>query len=120
MTFYFIHRSKAVHKVDIPAFDWPIANFPRYMYPLHENEAYNKKQDDDCLANVNDLILQRKRANNDVAAVIVEPIQSEGGDFIGSPNFFHGLQKICHDNGVVFIVDEVGFKIVLLCFKIIF
>lgn len=35
-------RTKAVHKVDIPAFDWPAAEPPRYKYPLKENEDYNK------------------------------------------------------------------------------
>lgn len=109
LKFIFIFRSKAIHKVDIPAFNWPIANFPRYKYPLHCNESYNKKQDEDCLKNVTKLIFQQKNANNDVAAVIVEPIQSEGGDHISSSFFFHGLQAICKENGVVFIVDEVNF-----------
>lgn len=45
-------RSKPMHKVDFPAFDWPAANFPRYKYPLNENEEYNRKQDSSCLAEV--------------------------------------------------------------------
>ncbi|EPB68443.1 putative 4-aminobutyrate transaminase [Ancylostoma ceylanicum] len=45
--------------------------------------------------------------NHDVAAVIVEPIQAEGGDNYGSPEFFKGLQKITKENGICFIVDEV-------------
>lgn len=44
---------------------------------------------------------------HDVAAVIVEPIQSEGGDNHGSPAFFQGLRDITAKHGVVFIVDEV-------------
>lgn len=106
-----IFRSKAIHKVDIPAFNWPISNFPRYKYPLEKNEKYNKGQDDKCLNEVKHLIEQQKTKNCDVAALIVEPIQSEGGDFHASPNFFKGLQKICKDNGITFIVDEVKFFI---------
>lgn len=102
-----VTRSKAIHKVDIPAFDWPIANFPRYKYPLVKHEDHNKQQDEKCLENVRQLVASRKKENRDVAAVIVEPIQSEGGDFHASSEFFHGLQKICKDNGIAFIVDEV-------------
>ncbi|KAI6233867.1 4-aminobutyrate aminotransferase, mitochondrial [Aphelenchoides fujianensis] len=102
-----VTRSKPIHKVDIPAFQWPIARFPRYKYPLNENEEYNRKQDEECLDDVRQHIESRKKQENDVAAVLVEPIQSEGGDFHGSPDFFKGLQKICKENGVTFIVDEV-------------
>uniref|UniRef100_A0A914CDM9 Uncharacterized protein n=1 Tax=Acrobeloides nanus TaxID=290746 RepID=A0A914CDM9_9BILA len=47
-----ITRSKAIHKLDFPAFNWPVANFPRYRYPLEENMAYNKDQDEKCLYEV--------------------------------------------------------------------
>jgi 4-aminobutyrate aminotransferase/(S)-3-amino-2-methylpropionate transaminase len=92
--------------VDIPAFNWPIANFPRYKYPLKEHEPYNKQQDRDCLGDVEMKIRMQADKGHDVAAVIVEPIQSEGGDYHASPEFFKGLQSICKDHGVTFIVDE--------------
>uniref|UniRef100_A0A0K0EAS7 (S)-3-amino-2-methylpropionate transaminase n=1 Tax=Strongyloides stercoralis TaxID=6248 RepID=A0A0K0EAS7_STRER len=100
-------RSKAVHKVDIPAHDWPISPFPRYKYPLNDNVEYNKKQDQDCLRNISEQFKLRKEKGEDIAAVIIEPIQSEGGDNHASPEFFKGLQKITKENGSVFIVDEV-------------
>uniref|UniRef100_A0A1I8BCI3 Gamma-amino-N-butyrate transaminase n=1 Tax=Meloidogyne hapla TaxID=6305 RepID=A0A1I8BCI3_MELHA len=102
-----ITRSKAIHKVDIPAFKWPVANFPRYLYPLAENKKYNDEQDKNCLEDVGKLIDAGKQKGNEVAAVIVEPIQCEGGDHHASPTFFRGLQKICQEKGVYFIVDEV-------------
>jgi 4-aminobutyrate aminotransferase/(S)-3-amino-2-methylpropionate transaminase len=102
-----VTRSKPIHKVDIPAFNWPIANFPRYKYPLKEHADYNKQQDYDCLGDVEMKIRMQADKGHDVAALIVEPIQSEGGDFHASPEFFKGLQKICKDHGVTFIVDEV-------------
>ncbi|CAA93517.1 putative 4-aminobutyrate aminotransferase, mitochondrial [Caenorhabditis elegans] len=102
-----VTRSKPIHKVDIPAFDWPIAKFPRYKYPLDQNVAYNKKQDQECLADVEAKISEWKRRDNDVAAIIVEPIQAEGGDHYGSPAFFQGLRDITSKHGIVFIVDEV-------------
>lgn len=45
-------HSKYIHKMDIPAFDWPIAPFPRYKYPLEANERENKQEDERCLARV--------------------------------------------------------------------
>jgi 4-aminobutyrate aminotransferase / (S)-3-amino-2-methylpropionate transaminase len=34
-------RNKPLHKVDMPAFDWPSADPPMYKYPLEQHEAYN-------------------------------------------------------------------------------
>ena len=36
-------RTNPVHKVDMPAFDWPAAQNPIYKYPLAENEEYNRE-----------------------------------------------------------------------------
>lgn len=41
------------------------------------------------------LIDEYRRKRRDVAAVIIEPIQSEGGDNEASPEFFQLLQGIC-------------------------
>jgi len=46
-------------------------------------------------------------SSEQVAALIVEPIQGEGG-FIAPPKeYFKILKKICEDNGIVFIADEI-------------
>lgn len=42
-----------------------------------------------------------------VAALITEPIQSEGGDHHASPSFFQGLRDITKRHNVVMIIDEV-------------
>ena len=46
-------------------------------------------------------------APNDVAAVIVEPIQGEGGFYPAPVEFLHALRKICDEQGIVFIADEI-------------
>ncbi|KAF1945289.1 4-aminobutyrate aminotransferase [Clathrospora elynae] len=97
-------RSKPIHKLDIPAFDWPQAPFPALKYPLAEHEAENAKEEQRCLAETERLI---KEFHSPVAAVIIEPIQSEGGDNHASPTFFRGLREITKRNDVLFIVDEV-------------
>merc|ERR1719230_26765 len=45
-------HSKTVHKIDVPAFDWPVAPFPRLRYPLEENADYNKREEQRCLDEV--------------------------------------------------------------------
>jgi 4-aminobutyrate aminotransferase/(S)-3-amino-2-methylpropionate transaminase len=81
-------QSKAIHKIDIPGFDWPKANVPRYKYPLEDHEDYNKEQDDLSVKHVQELIaFQRDQKNAPVAAIIIEPILSEGGDIYISKNF---------------------------------
>lgn len=41
----------------------------------------------------------QKKAGKDVVAIIVEPIQGEGGDKHASDDFFKKLQKICKKHG---------------------
>ncbi|KAJ5805818.1 4-aminobutyrate transaminase [Penicillium pulvis] len=97
-------RSKAIHKMDIPAFDWPQATFPMLKYPLEDHVQENAQEEQRCLQEVERLI---KEYHNPVAAVMVEPIQSEGGDNHASPAFFQGLRDITKRTNVLFIVDEV-------------
>ncbi|KAG9477119.1 hypothetical protein GDO78_002493, partial [Eleutherodactylus coqui] len=42
-------HSKAIHKLDIPSFDWPIAPFPRLKYPLEKFVKENKDEEAHCL-----------------------------------------------------------------------
>lgn len=100
-------HSKSIHKLDIPAFDWPIASFPQYKYPLKDNVRENAKEDERCLAEVEDLINDFKKRGKDVAGIIVEPIQSEGGDNEASNKFFQKLQRIGRKNGAALLMDEV-------------
>lgn len=100
-------RSKAIHKVDVPAFDWPAVEFPQLRYPLEEFEAENKKIEAACLQGVEETILEWKKNGRSVAALIVEPIQSEGGDYHASPAFFRSLRALTLKHNVYLIVDEV-------------
>ena len=97
-------RSKAVHKLDIPAFDWPQCSFPALKYPLEEHVEENKAEEQRCLKEADEII---QNYHHPVAAVVVEPIQSEGGDNHASPAFFQGLREITRRHDVLLIVDEV-------------
>ncbi|KAM0713625.1 hypothetical protein Q7P37_010587 [Cladosporium fusiforme] len=97
-------RSKPIHKLDIPAFDWPQASFPQLKYPLEQHAEENAREEQRCLEEVEQIITN---FHNPPAAIIVEPIQSEGGDNHASPAFFKGLRAITRKHQVLMIVDEV-------------
>jgi 4-aminobutyrate aminotransferase/(S)-3-amino-2-methylpropionate transaminase len=97
-------RSKPIHKIDIPAFDWPQAIFPALKYPLEDHVEENAKIEAESLADVEQILTT---FHNPPVAVVVEPIQSEGGDNHASPAFFRGLRALTKKHNVLLIVDEV-------------
>jgi 4-aminobutyrate aminotransferase / (S)-3-amino-2-methylpropionate transaminase / 5-aminovalerate transaminase len=46
-------------------------------------------------------------APEDVAAIVIEPVQGEGGFVVPSREFVQGLRRICDEHGIVFVADEV-------------
>jgi 4-aminobutyrate aminotransferase/(S)-3-amino-2-methylpropionate transaminase len=51
--------------------------------------------------------IEKEVGANNVACVVIEPIQGEGGFIVPPKGFLPGLVKFCNDNGIVFIADEV-------------
>lgn len=102
-------RSKPIHKLDVPHFDWPMAEFPKLMYPLRKFEEENALEEAKCLKGVRELLQYSKSGVLDsrIAGMIIEPIQAEGGDNHASPAFFRDLRRLATEFGVSFIVDEV-------------
>lgn len=54
-----------------------------------------------------DLNIVESRIDSSTAAILIEPIQGEGGVRIASQEFLAGLRKLCDDNGLLLIFDEV-------------
>ncbi len=48
-----------------------------------------------------------KAIDEQTAAVILEPVQGEGGIRPASPEFFRAVRKVCDDRGALFIIDEI-------------
>ncbi|MBV8466260.1 MAG: 4-aminobutyrate--2-oxoglutarate transaminase [Burkholderiales bacterium] len=42
-----------------------------------------------------------------VAAIIIEPVQGEGGFYVAPPAFMRELRKVCDEHGILFIADEI-------------
>ena len=88
-----------------PKFDWPRITNPKLNFPItEENLEETIKHEQLALLHIQEAIL----ANPDeVACVIIEPIQAEGGDNHFRNEFFTELRKICDENEILLILDEV-------------
>ena len=60
----------------------------------------------ETLSQINDLF-KRTVAPQEVAAIIVEPIQGEGGYIVPPPEFHRELRKLCDQHGILLVADEV-------------
>lgn len=62
-----------------------------------------------CVETLNQLddLFKRTVAPQEVAAIIVEPIQGEGGYIVPPPEFHGELRKLCEGHGILLIADEV-------------
>ena len=88
-----------------PKFDWPRITNPKLNFPItEENLEETIKHEQMALLHIQEAIL----ANPDqVACIIIEPIQAEGGDNHFRNEFFTELRKICDENEILLILDEV-------------
>jgi L-lysine 6-transaminase len=85
-----------------PKFDWPrvhnpTATFSRNGNVTYDNEELAKKQIEAAV----------ERLGTRIAALIIEPIQGEGGDGYFSPDFFRYLRRSADENGFLLLFDEV-------------
>lgn len=55
----------------------------------------------------NDLDAVKAAIGDDVAAVMLEVIQGEGGIHVGDKEFLHGVEALCKENGALLIIDEI-------------
>jgi 4-aminobutyrate aminotransferase / (S)-3-amino-2-methylpropionate transaminase / 5-aminovalerate transaminase len=46
-------------------------------------------------------------AAEQVAAIVIEPVQGEGGFVVAPPGFLEGVRRICDEHGIVLVIDEV-------------
>ena len=71
--------------------------------PLMSNVFYCNKFSKETL----DLILEHQSSPNDTAAILLEPVQGEGGIYSINKEFLQYVQHICNTNNIILIADEV-------------
>jgi 4-aminobutyrate aminotransferase len=98
--------SKAIYRTGLDPFLPSIYHVP-YADPYHSSHPDNPTLCvEESLAELQ-MLLKRIIAPSQVAAVIVEPIQGEGGYIVPPKEFLKRLREICTSNGMLLIFDEV-------------
>jgi L-lysine 6-transaminase len=88
-----------------PKFDWPRIVSPKLSFPLTEESLERTaKLEALAIAQIKTALAEHK---DDVAALLIEPIQGEGGDNHFRPEFLKALRVLSDENEMMFLMDEV-------------
>lgn len=88
-----------------PKFKWPRIHNPAVRFPLNdENLAQVKMEEDLAIKQIKQAFVDQR---DDVAAIIIEAIQGEGGDNQFRKEFFVALRELADENDAMLIIDEV-------------
>src|SRR6266849_4560103 len=80
--------------------------FAPEVYRLPYAQEYRGPSAAQALAALERALVTQVAAES-VAAIVVEPVQGEGGFVVAPLEFLQGLRRICDDNGIVLVIDEV-------------
>jgi len=87
---------------DFPLFDWPRVSNPKLTFPVNDEQAAA-----DEAASVAEIEAAFDADPHGIAAIIIEPIQGEGGDNHFRPEFLQQLRRIADEREALLIFDEV-------------
>jgi L-lysine 6-transaminase len=88
-----------------PKFKWPRVLNPKARFPLKgKNLKGTREAENKSLDQINKAI---ERYKDDISAFIMEPIQGEGGDNHFRKQYHRAVERMCRQNDIMFIVDEV-------------
>jgi len=88
-----------------PTFNWPRITTPKLSFPLNAKRLERTKELEARALDEIQSHLQQDPTG--IAAIIIEPIQGEGGDNHFRDEFFIELRRICDDHELLLIMDEV-------------
>ena len=87
-----------------PKFDWPRIRNPKIVWPLEDHLEEVVAAEESALAEAKQHFAER---TDDIACVLMETIQGEGGDNHFRPEFFRAIKDLCLENEALLILDEV-------------
>lgn len=88
-----------------PQFQWPRIDNPKCRFPMDDQALAEVIQSEkEAIAQIHTALEQHP---DDIAAIIIEPIQSEGGDNHFRAEFLKALREICDQQELMLIYDEV-------------
>jgi 4-aminobutyrate aminotransferase / (S)-3-amino-2-methylpropionate transaminase / 5-aminovalerate transaminase len=80
--------------------------FAPEVYRVPFAQDYRGPSSAEALAGLERALVTQVAAES-VAAIVVEPVQGEGGFVVAPQEFLAGVRKLCDENGIVLVVDEV-------------
>ena len=100
--------SKPVHRKYFSPVMPNVIHVP-YPHPVHC--PFKARDPEECgqyaLEFIDEWVFKRLVSPDEVAAVLIEPIQGEGGYVVPPRGFMQGLRKMTKENGILLAVDEV-------------
>ncbi|MGQ9706922.1 MAG: L-lysine 6-transaminase [bacterium] len=101
-----ITRSSDIRKTSFfPKFDWYKLQNPKIHFPLDDTEIERvSKIEEKVIKDIKDIITNDREY---ISAIIIEPIQAEGGDNHFRGEFFKALREITYNEDILLIYDEV-------------
>ena len=87
-----------------PKFDWPRILNPKITFPLADHLEQVEHLETQALDEAKSCFHNRK---HEIACIILETIQGEGGDHHFRPEFLQALKELCLENDALLIFDEV-------------
>jgi L-lysine 6-transaminase len=88
-----------------PKFQWPRINNPVISFPI--NKVHLEQVMGEEIIAINQVKQAIKDNPDDIAALIIEPIQGEGGDNFFRKEFLEQLRLLCDENDIMLIFDEI-------------
>lgn len=86
-------------------FDWPRVTNPTITFPLNKENLDNVRElEKQAVSEIENAVAENP---DDIAALIIEPIQGEGGDNHFRNEFFVELRRLCDEHEMMFILDEI-------------
>jgi 4-aminobutyrate aminotransferase/(S)-3-amino-2-methylpropionate transaminase len=79
----------------------------KWPFPFYFQSGIPQEELDDLLLNRYESFFLSEVPPDEIAAVIIEPVQGEGGFNIPSKKFVQGVKKLCEKYGILFIADEI-------------
>ena len=80
--------------------------FAPEVYRVPFPNAYRGPSADEALAALERALITQVAAET-VAAIVIEPVQGEGGFVVAPPEFLQGVRRLCDEHGIVLVADEV-------------
>ena len=97
-----VTNTDSVKIADFPKFDWPRVSNPKLQFPVDDAGALAAEEQ--ALREIDDAFARNPTG---IAAILIEPIQGEGGDNHFRPEFLQRLRDVADQRDVLLIFDEV-------------